>query len=476
MNMTRLFLTFSLLLGSSIAAADVQRSTLDDQKQLAITIYNQDLALVKDRRAVRMNTGPVSLTFRDVSTNMRPETALLRSVTAPGSVRVIEQNFDQNVLTPQKLLERHVGKTVGIIRTNPATGAETREQAEVLSAQDGVVLKIGDRIETSAPGRIVFDSIPVGLSERPTLNLSLDNRGAQQQELELSYLTGGLAWKADYVAELNAADDRLDISGWFTITNASGTAYRNAALQLVAGDVNRARQGMTMAAMVRTDAKFASGSESVSQESFADYHLYTVGRPVTISENQTKQIALLSASDVPVRREWVVRGSDYFYRSAQGTTVQKMKIGMFIELNNSQDARLGMPLPKGILRIYKKDSRGNVQFVGEDNINHTPVNEKLRLKLGDAFDVTAQRQQTDFFKVPGNDKHENAFESTHEIVLKNAKKEAVTVKVQETVPGDWRILSESHPHKKESGNSAVWQIRVPAEGQATLTYRALVRY
>jgi len=472
----RSVLLFSLLLTSSIATADAQQSTLDDQTQLAVTIYNQDMALVKDRRAVRINAGSVSLTFRDVSTNMRPETALLRSLSAPGSVRVVEQNFNQEVLSPQKLLERYVGKTVGVIKTNPATGAESLEQAEVLSAREGVVLKFSDRIETGSPGRIVFDKIPDGLNDRPTLFLSLDNRGSQQQELELSYLTGGLAWKADYVAELSAGDDRVDLSGWFTIVNSSTTVYRNARLQLVAGDINRARQNMATVAFARSDAKRAPAPENALQESFSDYHLYTVERPITILENQTKQIALLSANSVPVNREWLLKGSDYYYRNAQGPAVQEMKVGMFIELKNEKTARLGLPLPRGTVRVYKRDSGGNIQFVGEDNVNHIPVNEKLRLKLGDAFDVTARRKQTDFAKVAGNEKYDYAFESAHEVVLKNAKKEAVTVLVQEPMPGDWRILAENHPHEKEAGNSAVWRIRVPAEGQATLSYRVLAHY
>ncbi|MDZ7938245.1 MAG: hypothetical protein U5M53_08190 [Rhodoferax sp.] len=215
------------------------RSTLADQQEVAVTIYNDNLALVKDQRKVQLQRGTQSLAFRDVSARMRPETALLRSLTAPDQLSVLEQNFDFDLLTPQKLLEKYVGQPVTVVRTNPATGAETSEAATVLAANSGVVLQIGQRIETGIPGRLVFGQVPPNLRDRPTLVMALDNRGAPQQSVELSYLTAGLGWKADYVVELNAADDQLDMSGWVTLTNTSGAAYRNAKLQLVAGDVNQ---------------------------------------------------------------------------------------------------------------------------------------------------------------------------------------------------------------------------------------------
>ena len=475
MKKTRFLLLSSMLLVSAAAVADIRQSTLSDRKELDITIYNQDLALVKDRRAVRMNTGSVILAFRDISAGIRPETVLLRSMTSPASLHVNEQNVDQDILTPQKLLERHVGAMVGVVRVDPATGTETSERAQLLSSRDGVVLKIGNRIETNPPGRIVFDDIPAGLSDKPTLMFSLDNRGAGNQEIELGYLTGGLSWKADYVAELSSDDSRADLSGWFTITNSSGSAFHNARVRLVAGDVGRAYRSMTMAAMSPV-AKSAPSPENAPSESLSDYKLYTIDRPVSILENQTKQIALLSATDVPVRREWVLHGNDYYYRNAQSGAGQKMKIGIFIELDNRKGGGLGVPLPKGTLRIYQRDARGNLQFIGEDNLNHTPVNETVRLKLGDAFDIGAQRRQTSFTRLPGDGVNEYASESAHEVVLKNAKKEAVTVIVREPVPGDWTILDESHPHEKTASNEAVWRIRVPAEGRAVLSYRSRVRY
>ncbi len=470
--------TLTLIAGAAYAQTEEQRSTLADQQEVAVTIYNENLALVKDQRKIQLKRGASSLAFRDVSARMRPETALLRSTTAPGSVSVLEQNFDFDLLTPQKLLEKYVGRSVSIIRTNVATGQETTEQAQVLSANSGVVLKIGDRIETGIPGRIIYGDVPPNLRDRPTLVMALDNAGAQQQDLELSYLTGGLAWKADYVVELNANEDKLDISGWVTLTNTSGATYRNAKLQLVAGDVNQVTPVMQGAvrAMAMAPAPAMEKRRDMVEESLFEYHLYTLTRPTTIAENQTKQVSLLSASGVPARKELLLKGNDYYYQASHGDLGQKIKVGVFVEFDNKETTQLGMPLPKGIIRVYKKDKAGNAQFIGEDRVDHTPKNETVRLKLGDAFDVTADKKQTDFKKLSGTSKYNYVFESAYEIVLKNAKKEPVVVTVQEPMPGDWQVLSSSQPHTKGSSNTAVWKVTVPAEGNTKLVYRSLVRY
>ncbi|MEO8419404.1 MAG: DUF4139 domain-containing protein [Methylophilaceae bacterium] len=470
--------TLAALATSSFAvASDEVCSTLQDQQNVAVTIYNDNLALVKDQRNIKLKSGLNSLALRDVSAQIRPETALLRSLTSVGSLLVLEQNFDFDLLTPQKLLEKYVGKIVGIIRMNPVSGMETTEQAQVLAANNGVVLKIGDHIETGIPGRMVYSDVPANLRDRPTLVVQLQNKGATEQHVELSYLTGGLGWKADYVAELNANEDKLDLSGWVTLTNTSGTSYRNARLQLVAGDVNRVHAQLP-AAMETMRAKSMAMADAtpMAEESLLEYHLYTLDRPTTIAESQSKQVALLSASGVPAHKEFVLRGADYYYQSSYGNLGQKMKVGVFIEFDNKDSTHLGMPLPKGILRVYKNDSSGHAQFVGEDSIDHTPKNETVRLKLGDAFDVTADKKQTDFKKLPNPAKGNSLFESAYEIVLKNAKKERVTVTVQEPIPADWKIISSSHAVEKATSNTAVWRIDVPAEGRTTLTYRVQVKY
>ncbi|MDT8442745.1 MAG: DUF4139 domain-containing protein [Desulfuromonadales bacterium] len=477
-NLLNLFIAVALVfLATALALAEETVSTLDDQQEVAVTIYNEDLALVRDQRQVALPKGVVDLALREVSARIRPETALLRSLTNPAGLTIMEQNFDFDLLTPRKLLEKYVGQDIQLVRTHPETGKDSYETARVLAANDGVVLQVGDRIETGVPGRLVYPDVPKNLRDRPTLVVSLENATRGQQTTELSYLTGGLGWRADYVAELNADDSALDLSGWVTLTNQSGATYRNALLQLVAGDVNRVREEMMFRGDVMMEATMAkAAAPQMSEESLFEYHLYTLQRPTTIKDNQTKQVALLNASGVGVSKEFRLQGNPYYYRGRQGDLGQKLKVGVFVEFDNRKQENLGMPLPKGIIRVYKQDRDGRPQFIGEDRIDHTPENETVRLKLGDAFDVTADRKQTDFRKLGGDSRYNYRFESAYEITLKNAKDEVVTVTVAEPVPGDWRVLQESHPHAKASADTALWKIEVPAKGETTLNYRVEVKY
>jgi hypothetical protein len=337
---------------------------------------------------------------------------------------------------------------------------------------------MGDRVETGVPGRIVFDGVPGNLRDRPTLVTQLQSRRSGPQDMELSYLTGGLSWKADYVAELSADDATLDLNGWVTLNNLSGTTYTNAKLQLVAGDVNRVRDEMARAqptGLAKT-MMAAAAPAPMAQESLFEYHLYTLQRPTTIADNQTKQVALLNASAVPVSKELLVSGNDYYYRASAGDLGQKIKAGVYVQFDNREAAHLGLPLPKGVVRVYKRDSAGNAQFVGEDRIDHTAKNNTVRLHLGDAFDVTADKKQTDFRRREPNNKASYVGESAYEIVLRNGKTEPVTVTVREPVPGDWTMLEESQRHAKVASGTAEWKVNVPAGGSTTLKYRVLVRY
>jgi hypothetical protein len=440
---------------------------LQDQTGVAVTIYNQDLALVRDRRTVTLDQGENHLAFIDVSAMIRPETALLAGEKAP--ITILEQNFDFDLLTPEKLLEKSVGDKVRVITTNPATGAETVEEAVVLSVANGVVLQVGDRIETNPRGRIVFSGVPAGLRARPTLVLDVSSPAAGQQPVELSYLTGGLAWRADYVAKLSADESHLDLNGLVTLTNTSGTTYKDAYLQLVAGDVNVVKPQMMMRAQPMA-ATAAPAPPKMAEESLFEYHLYTLDRPTTIAQNQTKQVAMLSAASVPVRKEYRFVGlsNAWDYRSGDE---QRVNAEVRLAFDNKEEAHLGMPLPKGIVRVYKDDSGGRAQFVGEDEIEHTPNNEVVRLQLGQAFDVTARSRQTDFEKIA-----ENTYELAFAVEIKNAKKVPIVATVLETVPGTWKMLSESLKHDSPNSNQAQWQVPVPAEGRTELTYRIRVKF
>lgn len=455
---------------------DETLSTLSDQQEVAVTIYNDNLALIKDQRRIKLKQGINFLAFRDVSAQIRPETAILRSLSNAGSLSVIEQNFNFDLLSPQTLLDKYVGKTVKIVKTNAVTGQETYEDATILSTNNGLLIKIGNRIESGLNGRIAYDNIPGNLRDRPTLVMQLQDKSSQDQLVELSYLTGGLSWKADYVAELNNSENKLDLSGWVTLTNTSGSSYKKAKLQLVAGDVNHVNDEIPLRLKsLRTESVEASIAPQAAEEPLLEYHLYKFEHATSIDENQTKQVALLSANDIPVKKEYLLTGSDYYYQGVYGDLGQKLKIGVFLIFDNIESSKLGLPLPKGIIRVYKKDDSGNAEFVGEDSISHTPKNETVKLKLGDAFDITAEKKQTDFKKIPSSNKLSNIYESAYEVTIRNAKKESITVNVHEPIPGDWKIVKENFISQKTSSNSVDWNIDIPSEGKTTLIYRVQVK-
>lgn len=284
--------------------------------------------------------------------------------------------------------------------------------------------------------------------------IQLDSATSKAQNVELSYLSSGLSWKADYVVELNAKDNKLDLIGWVTLNNTSGTSYNNAKLQLVAGDVNVVRNdsGHRLEGRAMPAAKMMVMEDSMQEESLFEYHLYTLNRLTTISNNQTKQVSLLSATQVPVTKEFLLQGNTYYYQSSYGNIGQKIKVGVYIEFKNKKKSGLGIPLPKDTVRVYKKN------------------------KSGDAFDITADKKQTNFEKRVAFGKYSYAYESTYKIKIKNAKSEAVTVVVREPIPGDWKITKQSHSYKKVAAGTAEWHIEVPAEGNTTLKYSVLVRY
>ncbi len=464
---------------ASTAAAQEQRSTLEDQIELAVTIYNDDLALIRDSRRVELPAGRSELAFRDVSARIRPETALLRA-TEGAAPQVIEQNFDFDLLTPAALLEKYVGREVALASTHPTTGERTEEPATVLAASDGVVLRVGDRIETfpagQVPGRLIYRDIPASLRDRPTLVLALESAEAGSRLLELSYLSGGLGWKADYVGELSADGRRLDLTGWVTLTNRSGTGYRNAQLQLVAGEVNQVedeRQAPQYEAMA---LRSAAPAPNMREERLFEYHLYSLAQPTTLADNQTKQVALLDAPGVSVGKELLIQGNQRVFQEPHGELTQELPVNVYLTATNDAASHLGLPLPAGILRIYQRDSQGRVQFIGEDRIDHTPKHATLRLKLGQAFDVTAERKQTAFKKLSGSGPWQYQSESAYEIGVKNAKPEPETVVIQERIPGDWSILEESAAHEQGNANTAVWRLEVPAESETRLRYRVRVRF
>jgi len=440
---------------------------------LGVTIYNDGEALVRDTRSLPLHAGQNKIAFRDVAASIRAETTSVRAIGGAGFT-LREQNYEFDLLTPNALLNKYVGKEITVIHANPATGVETSEKATVLAANEGVVLRYADRIETGVSGRIAFGSVPATLRDRPTLSLLLDSKESGNQEAELMYLTNNMGWKADYIANVNAAGDRMQLNGWVTLTNRSGGAFENARLQLVAGTLNRVRdQDLNAGGRATFALKAMAAPAPMQEEKLGDYHLYTLDHPTTILENQTKQVALLSAAEIPVKREYVLQTNNaywWWYQGAHPEIQKGLKPSIFLQFDN-KGGDLGIPLPAGVVRAYMKDSVGGAQFVGEDAIAHTAKGEKVSIRLGEAFDLTADRVQTDYKSLS-----QRSSQSSYSIEIRNADSKPATVTVCEPLQGDWTITQESHSHVKESAGSAVWHVQVPAEGKVTLEYTAVVKW
>jgi len=448
-------------------------STSDDQTGVALTIYNVNLGLVKDQRRIKLFKGTGDLRFMDVSAQIIPTSVHIKSLVNPETLQILEQNYEYDLLNPQKLLDKYVGKEVKLYTKSPYTEREEVVTATLLSNNGQPIFKIGDEITFGHPGRIVFPGVPENLNAKPTLVWMLENSLPSTQKIEASYLTSGINWHSDYVVTLNDRDDRADLSGWVTIDNNSGATYKNAMLKLVAGDVNRAKNEYEYKdKMLRVaEATAKAPAPQFKEDSFFEYHIYTLERPVTVKDNQTKQISLVTANDIPVKKELLYYGANYYYFSRYGDAMSNQKVGVFVEIQNKKEHNLGIPLPKGTIRVYKADKEGSFQFVGEDSIEHTPKDEKVRIKLGDAFDVVGSRKQTDWKKITYD-----TYEAAFEISLKNHKKEDMMVKVVEPIPGDWIMLSSSHEYKKSEAFTAEFNISVPKDKEVKLTYRVRMRY
>ena len=445
---------------------------LEEQTGVAITIYNVNLGLVKDQRELKLSKGTGELRFMDVASQIIPASVHIKSLVDPGSLQILEQNYEYDLLNPQKLLDKYVGKEVKLFYKNPYTEREEIVKATLLSNNGGPIFKIGDEITFGHPGRVIFPGVPENLISKPTLVCLIDNGLAAPQKVEASYLTNGINWRADYVVTLNDKDDRADLSGWVTIDNKSGASYKNAKIKLVAGDVHRVKDEFEYKEKtLRLAQAAAKPAPQFKEEEFFEYHIYTLERPSTMKDNQTKQITLIAAGDIPVKKELLFYGAKYYYYSQYGDAMSNQKVDVFVEIENKKENNLGIPLPKGIVRVYKQDKEGSLQFVGEDQIDHTPKDEKVRAKLGEAFDVVGSRKQTDWKKI-AYDTYEAAFE----ISLRNHKKEDVIVKVIEPVPGDWEMLSSSHNYIKTAAFSAEFNIPVAKDKEVKLTYRVRMRY
>jgi len=431
------------------------------ERSLSVTIYADNLALIQDRREIDLKGGRQRLEFQDVSAQIRPETV---SLTA-NDLAIVEQNFDFDLLTPAKLMEKAVGQEITIVRVNPATGAETREQAQVLATNGGVVLKIGQRIEVlrddGLPVRVIFDKVPDNLRARPTLSVTVNAAHAGARAASLSYLTPGLGWRADYVALYDEASSKIDVQGWITLTNTSGTTFENAQTLLVAGSPAQVEgQGANNWRNPRPRPTLKqAGTESGSRERLGDYYLYPLSERTTIANQQTKQVSFLDVHGVPAEHGYE------FHNAWLGTADQPQSAQSMYRFSTGAHAGLGDQLPAGILRFYMRDKRGDPQFIGESRVDHTPMGSTLSLATGDAFDVKVHAVVDKRTRLGSQ-----RWQSDMRYELSNALPAPVTVHlIQDGLWGDSRVTAESQKSARTSSESAEWAVTIPANGKTILT-------
>ena len=476
------------------------------QGDLSVTIYNNNQALVQDVRQIAIAKGRSRIEFPDVSAMIRPETL---SFAAPGT-GIVEQNFDFDLLTPEKLMEKAIGQTVTLLRTNPATGAETRERARVLSTAGGVVVQIGDRIEVlrddGLPVRVIFDQVPPNLRARPTLSVTLNSDRDGTRPASLRYLTPGLGWSADYVAQYDESKGTVDMQGWVTLTNQTGTTFQNADTLLVAGNPASATSEPYGDAANRgrpvppppPPGKFVPGTETANRERIGDFYLYPIAGRTTIANNQTKQVSFLDVQGVPARK---VYGRTVGWLASDGRPVP---VASQIAFRTSREGGLGDALPAGTVRFYQRDLQGNPQFIGENGIGHTPMGSELVLSTGDAFDIYAQSEVESRQTISGEEWEKSArwrvikqgqvvaqgeaerpktfYRTTMRYTLTNAKPQAVDV---ELVQGgldrgwwgnDFRVVSEDVPGEQLNADRRKYVISVPANSKRVVRVTYETRY
>ena len=446
---------------SSLAYAAETLVPMSAQQGMNVTIYNENRALIKDERRVNLTAGLNELAFQGVSAKMMPQTALLKGA----GLSTREQNFNFDLLTKDALLKKSVGQKVTVEYIDPATGKTRRESAEVLAYNEGrPVLKIDGKIESDYPGRVIFDSIPDNLRAEPTLTISALADVAGAETVELDYLTTGLSWKADYVAKLNADENKMSLNGFVTLTNNSGASYKQALLQLVAGDVNVVRDydARPRMMMVKAGLAFDSSENNLEAEALTDFYIYTVPHKTDLLSNQTKQVALLSAADISVMKTYELIRPFGVY----DTEVKQLKPNIYVSFENAEKNQLGKPLPKGTIRLYKEDSKGNMQFVGEDRINHTADKEQVRLRLGTSFNLSADMKRTAFKKLS-----EKSQIGTYEVTFKNGSDVAADIQLVLAFPDTFKLMEESQVGERLTSNTVKWVVTVPAKGESQLSYK-----
>jgi hypothetical protein len=472
-------------------AQPLRSTTAGDRTSVDLTIYNQNLSLIREERTLTLPKGMSRAVLPQIPTTIDGTSLHFLSLTDPSAVRVLEQNYQYDLVHQSKLLERYLGKEIEFVRVNPETNKEYTVTGRLLSTgysgqslMSGMVAEINGKIEVNPVGRLVLPSLPEGLIIRPQLEWMVSNTREGSHRAEISYLAGGLSWSSDYVALLNAEDTKVDLTGWVTLTNNSGTSFLNAGLKLVAGDVNVVQEqlGGMMRAQKTMMAEADAAAPQFQQTELFEYKLYTLQRKTDIRDNETKQVELIAAKNVPSRKMFIYDGlgdqwrywyNNYSYRS-QGSfgQVSNPKVGVYMTIRNDDKSGLGIPMPKGKVRVYKRDADGKEQFIGEDRIDHTPKDEEIRLYLGNAFDIVGERSQKDFKTIASG----HVVEETFEIRIRNHKSEAVEVQVYEHPWrwSQWEVVSASGEWQKVDQSTLRFPVKLGKDGEKVVRYT--VRY
>lgn len=433
---------------------------------VSLTVYNQNIALVEDTRSMTLPAGRSRREFPGVSASIRPETVGLSG----RGLSVVEQNFDYDLLTPDKLMQAAVGGEIGIVRTNPGSGAQETERARVLAANQGVVLEVDGRIEVlrddGVPTRVIFDEVPSNLRPRPTLSVTLDAQGAGQRDVTLTYLTTGLQWKADYVARFDEANGRLDLTGWITLTNQSGVTFTNADTNVVAGDVSLVDQNPSYGRGYPQPPRNVrgNGTEAGGAQGVGDVYIYPLPEPVTVANNQTKQVGLIDVSNVPASKRYLFQ-SDWIR-----TEEEPRAADVGVLFSNGSASGVGTQLPAGVARVYVNDASGEPRFVGEDQVPHTPTGSDIVITTGQAFDVTVQPRVVSSISEPTSGYYRTRTRHVVEYTVRNARSQPVIVEVRQRGLGrDTRLSNQSIEGELRDRNTIVWSVPVPANGETKLT-------
>lgn len=406
----------------------------------------------------------------DVASSINPVTVHVKSLTAPSDFFVLDQNYEYDLMSEDAILNKYLGKKIKLQQWGQDLAKKETVDATLLSNNGGQIYQVGNEIYLGHPGTKILPSLPENLVAKPTLTWNFMNKSAKPQQLEVSYLTGGIGWKADYIVTLAKDDAALDLSGWVSIDNQSGAAYKNARLKLIAGEVNRVQESYPAPKMMMMRGAVADmAAQQFEEKAFFEYHIYDLQRKVTVKDRQTKQINLLEAQGVSAQKEMLVYGTSNYYLYGMPGQAQKQDVNVYIKFKNSKENRAGMPLPEGTLRVYKKDTDGSLQFVGEDRIEHTPKDEEVRVKIGKAFDVVAERKQTNYERIS-----DRIHESEWEVVIRNHKQEEVTIGILEPLYGDWKVLKNSHPYQKLDAGTLRFDVKAGKDQEVKLTYRIRV--